>query len=68
MPMLETNRLSVRYGTKTIVDSLSFSVSEGQWLMIVGPNGAGKSTALSAITQGTPYTGSVLFEGQDVKK
>ena len=38
MPMLETNRLSVRYGTKTIVDSLSFSVSEGQWLMIVGPN------------------------------
>ena len=30
MPMLETNRLSVRYGTKTIVDSLSFSVSEGQ--------------------------------------
>ena len=37
MPMLETNRLSVRYGTKTIVDSLSFSVSEGQWLMIVGP-------------------------------
>ena len=36
MPMLETNRLSVRYGTKTIVDSLSFSVSEGQWLMIVG--------------------------------
>ena len=49
MPMLETNRLSVRYGTKTIVDSLSFSVSEGQWLMIVGPNGAGKSTALSAI-------------------
>ena len=42
MPMLETNRLSVRYGTKTIVDSLSFSVSEGQWLMIVGPNGAGK--------------------------
>ena len=54
MPMLETNRLSVRYGTKTIVDSLSFSVSEGQWLMIVGPNGAGKSTALSAITQGAP--------------
>ena len=52
MPMLETNRLSVRYGTKTIVDSLSFSVSEGQWLMIAGPNGAGKSTALAAVTQG----------------
>ena len=52
MPMLDVDRLSVRYGTKQIVDALSFSVSEGQWLMIAGPNGAGKSTALAAITQG----------------
>lgn len=66
MPMLEVAHLSVQYGQKKIVDGLTFSVSEGQWLMIVGPNGAGKSTALAAITQGTPYTGSVLFEGQDV--
>lgn len=42
MPMLETNRLSVRYGTKTIVDSLSFSVSEGQWLMIGRPGTGGR--------------------------
>ena len=67
MPMLDVDRLSVRYGTKQIVDALSFSVSEGQWLMIAGPNGAGKSTALAAITQGTPYTGRVLFEGQKVR-
>ena len=40
MPMLDVDRLSVRYGTKQIVDALSFSVSEGQWLMIAGPNGA----------------------------
>ena len=67
MPMLDVDRLSVRYGTKQIVDALSFSVSEGQWLMIAGPNGAGKSTALAAITQGTPYTGRVLFEEQNVR-
>ena len=67
MPMLDVDRLSVRYGTKQIVDALSFSVTEGQWLMIAGPNGAGKSTALAAITQGTPYTGRVLFEGQNVR-
>ena len=66
MPMLEVERLGVRYGAKTIVDALSFSVSEGQWLMIVGPNGAGKSTALAAITQGTAYTGTVLFQGKNV--
>ena len=66
MPMLELKRLSVQLGAKRIVDGLSFSVSEGQWLMIVGPNGAGKSTVLSAVTQGVPYTGEILFEGARV--
>lgn len=65
--MLEVKDLTVRYGNLTVVDHLSFSAEEGQWLMIVGPNGAGKSTLLNAITQGTPYSGTVLFEGEDVK-
>lgn len=54
MPMLEVSRLSVQFGQKKIVDGLSFTVEEGQWLMIVGPNGAGKSTALNAVTQARP--------------
>lgn len=66
MPMLELENLTVQFGAKKIVDSLSFQVEQGQWLMIVGPNGAGKSTVLSAITQGVPYTGSVRFRGQNV--
>ena len=36
MPMLEVSRLSVQFGQKKIVDGLSFTVEEGQWLMIVG--------------------------------
>ena len=66
--MLEVRELTVRHGAFTIVDGLSFHVREGEWLMIVGPNGAGKSTALGAVTQAVPYTGSVLLEGEDVKK
>ncbi len=66
--MLEVKDLSVRYGDLTIVDGLSFSVAEGQWLMIVGPNGAGKSTVLNAITRGADYTGQVLFEGEDIRR
>lgn len=66
--MLEVNDLTVRYGNLTIVDHLSFTVEEGQWLMIVGPNGAGKSTTLDAVTQGTAYTGQVLFQGEEMKK
>ena len=66
--MLEVRGLTVRYGAFTIVDGLSFHVREGEWLMIVGPNGAGKSTVLGAVTQAVPYTGSVLLDGENVKK
>jgi len=66
--MLEVKNLTVQFGSLTIVDDVSFSVSEGQWLMIVGPNGAGKSTIINAVSQGVPYTGSVLFNGKDVKR
>lgn len=65
--MLEVKDLSVRYGQKLILDKLSFTVEEGQWLMIVGPNGAGKSTAVNAITRSVDYTGTVLFEGEDTR-
>lgn len=66
--LLEVSHMTVRYGSMTIVNDISFSVEPGQWLMIVGPNGAGKTTIVSAISQGAPYTGSVRYEGTDVKK
>ena len=44
--MLNVKNLTVRYGSLTILENISFSVEEGQWLMVVGPNGAGKSIRL----------------------
>ena len=66
--MLEVERLSVKYGAFAAVDDCSFTVSDGQWLMIVGPNGAGKSTILNAISQGVPYSGTIRFSGKDLSK
>lgn len=65
--MLEIQNLTVEYGSQKIVDDVSFSVSNGQWLMLAGPNGAGKSTIVNAISQGTAYKGKILFDGQDLK-
>lgn len=66
--MLNVKNLNVRYGSLTIVKNISFTLEQNQWLMIVGPNGAGKSTIVNAISQGVPYTGSVLFEGSDIAR
>ena len=65
--MLEVKDLTVRYGSLTIVDHVSFTVEPGSWLMIVGPNGAGKSTVVNAVSQGAGYSGDVRFCGVDVK-
>ncbi len=66
--MLRVENLTVRYGSLTILDNVSFDLNEKQWLMIVGPNGAGKSTIVNAISQGIPYTGSIYFKKSNVVK
>ena len=68
MSMLEVQNLSVRFGSAVIVNDVSFSVQDGDWLMLIGPNGAGKSTIVNAVSRGVPYTGTVLFEGKNVQK
>ena len=65
--MLRGENVTVRYGAYTAVDGLSFTLEEGQWLMLVGPNGAGKSTLLEAIARGVPYTGKIELEGRDLR-
>lgn len=64
-PLLEVREVTVRYGELTIVDRVSFTLRENEWLMIVGPNGAGKSTLVNALTRGVPYTGEVRILGED---
>lgn len=68
MQMLKGNHITVRYGEHTVVDDLSFTLQEGQWLMLVGPNGAGKSTLIETISQGVPHTGSIELEGKDIRR
>ena len=68
MSLLDVSNLTVRFGEKTIVDDVNFTLSEGEWLMIVGPNGAGKSTIVNAISQGASYSGEVRLLGKDVRR
>jgi len=65
--MLSAENVTVRYGDFVVVDGVSFSLKEGQWLMLAGPNGAGKSTLIQAISQGAPYAGTIRLSGKDIR-
>ena len=65
--MLSGEHITVRYGNSVIVDDLSFRLNEGEWLMLAGPNGAGKSTLIETIAQGVPYTGSIRWNGDNIR-
>jgi len=65
--MLSAENVSVRYGDYVVVDNVSFSLKEGQWLMLAGPNGAGKSTLIHAISQGAPYSGTIRLAGKNIR-
>lgn len=66
MSMLDIENLGVAYGPLKILKGVSFSLEEGQWLMLVGPNGAGKSTLINAVAGGTAYTGRIRLQGRDI--
>ena len=65
--MLKAENITVRYGTRTVVQNLSFELKEGQWLMLIGPNGAGKSTLIETIAGGVPYAGRISLAGRDIR-
>jgi ABC-2 type transport system ATP-binding protein len=41
--MITLESVSKRYGAKTVVDHVSFTVDQGEVLGVLGPNGAGNS-------------------------
>ena len=61
---LVANKLTLKTGTRTLVDELDLTLEPGEVLGILGANGAGKSTLLSVLAGlATPTQGSVMLDG-----
>ena len=64
MSQIECKNLSVKYENRVVLEDVSFSIEEGDYLCIVGENGAGKSTLVKTILglEGIK-SGEIIFFG-----
>jgi ABC-2 type transport system ATP-binding protein len=65
-PVIETTRLTKRYGSVTAVDNLNLSLHQGEVFGLLGPNGSGKTTTILMLLGLTePTSGKVRVLGFD---
>jgi branched-chain amino acid transport system ATP-binding protein len=69
MSLLATRGLSREFGGLHAVESVDFTLEEGEIRAIIGPNGAGKTTFVSLICGRIPASaGQVIFRGEDITR
>ena len=67
--VLKLEKVSLKFGKKTILDSLNLNLNDGQILGLLGPNGVGKSTIFNLITGLiAPDYGSIVINSEIVNK
>ncbi|MGQ4556583.1 ATP-binding cassette domain-containing protein [Halobellus sp. GM3] len=65
--LLEVTDLKAGYGQLTIIDGITFSITEGEIISIVGPNGAGKTTLMNTLGGLLePQGGSIVCKGTEI--
>jgi len=65
--LLETRKLTKRFGGLVAVGELDFHIEEGEILGLIGPNGSGKTTFFNVVTGFLkPSRGKIIFNGHDI--
>lgn len=70
-PLVEARHLSLRYtsaaGTVVVVEDVSFTLGDGERLVLLGRSGCGKSSVLKAVAGFIrPARGDLLFHGRTI--
>jgi phosphate transport system ATP-binding protein len=71
---LRLEEISISYGKKQAVKSVSLPIHQGEVLALIGPSGCGKTTLLRTLNRLTELTpsaarsGRVLLDGEDIEE
>ena len=67
--ILKLEKISLKFGRKTILDNLNLQLNNGQILGLLGPNGVGKTTIFNIITGLiSPDFGSIIINSEKINK
>ena len=67
--ILKLEKVSLKFGRKTILDSLNLNLNDDEILGLLGPNGVGKSTIFNLITGLlSPDYGSIYINSEKINK
>ena len=65
--MIEIVNLKKKFNNQTILNSINFTINDGEKIAIIGPSGCGKSTFLRCINcLEDPDDGNIIFDGVDI--
>ncbi|MCI8590751.1 MAG: ABC transporter ATP-binding protein [Lachnospiraceae bacterium] len=66
-PLIDLVHISKAFDGETVLDDLSLSIRENEFLTLLGPSGCGKTTTLRILGGFvTPDRGRVIFDGEDI--
>ncbi len=69
MSLVRAENVSFRYEENTVLENISFTINQGEYVAIIGPNGGGKTTLLKlmlGLLQ--PQAGILTIRGDDPRK
>lgn len=65
--ILSIDNISKRYGSKIVLEDISFEVNKGEFVSLLGPSGCGKTTLLRILIGiEKPESGKVFKNGEDI--
>ncbi|MBM4339476.1 MAG: ABC transporter ATP-binding protein [Deltaproteobacteria bacterium] len=68
-PLLETKKLTIRFGGLAAVNEMDFIIDHGETIGLIGPNGSGKTTFFNLLTGiYKPTEGEIRYCGESLSR